>query len=185
MILLLGPLICFMIVAAVVALETRHLLSAVIAVGAVGFGLSFAFIVLGAPDIAITQIVVEVLVLVMLIRGTVGRDVHAEVEAREHFATGAALVLLLLLFILAGHALSALPPFGQPAALAGGASEAYIAGALSDTGAANVVASILLDFRGYDTLGEATVLFAAIVGALAVLRRPARTDEGGGGEAKR
>jgi len=181
MIVLLGPLICFMIIAAVVALETRNLLSAVIAVGAVGFGLSFAFIVLAAPDIAITQIVVEVLVLVMLIRGTVGRSVTAEAEPRQHFAAGAALLLLLLLFIVGGQALSALPPFGQPVSLAGGASQTYLADAVADTGAANAVTAVLLDFRGYDTLGEATVLFAAIVGACAILRRPARRSESEGG----
>lgn len=174
MIALLAPLIGFMIVAAVVALETRHLLSAVIAVGAVGFGVSIAFILLGAPDIAITQIVVEVLILVILIRGTIGRDVTAEEVPRGPFAAAVTLLFLAGLFAMGNRALSALPPFGHPVALSGGASHAYLAEGLSQTGAANIVTAVLLDYRAYDTLGEATVLFTAIVGALVVLRRPAR-----------
>ncbi len=41
-----------------------------------------------------------------------------------------------------------------------------------------MVASILLDFRGYDTLGEATVLFTAVMGVLAVVRRVGRKEQG-------
>jgi len=43
--------------------------------------------------------------------------------------------------------------------------------AQNETGANNVVTSVVFDYRGYDTLGEATVLFAAIAGALITLRR--------------
>ncbi len=46
-----------------------------------------------------------------------------------------------------------------------------IENAQNETGANNVVTSVVFDYRGYDTLGEATVLFTAIAGALVVLRR--------------
>jgi len=45
---------------------------------------------------------------------------------------------------------------------------------LSKTGAANLVTSVILDFRGYDTLGEATVLFTAVMGVIVVLRKIGR-----------
>jgi multisubunit Na+/H+ antiporter MnhB subunit len=48
---------------------------------------------------------------------------------------------------------------------------------LKETGAANIVTAVLLDYRAYDTLGEATVLFTSIVGALAILRKKARKKE--------
>ncbi|MCK4325548.1 DUF4040 domain-containing protein, partial [bacterium] len=51
-------LLLFMIAGAIIAVETKDLLSSVIAVGAVGLGLSVAFLVLKAPDLAITQLVV-------------------------------------------------------------------------------------------------------------------------------
>jgi multisubunit Na+/H+ antiporter MnhB subunit len=51
------------------------------------------------------------------------------------------------------------------------ASQTYISQGLEKTGAANLVASVILDFRAYDTLGEATVLFTAIIGATVILRK--------------
>jgi multicomponent Na+:H+ antiporter subunit B len=59
-------LLVFMIIGAIIAIEMKDLLSAVIAVGAVGLGLSLVFLVLKAPDVAITQIVVEMLCLIIL-----------------------------------------------------------------------------------------------------------------------
>ena len=53
-------------------------------------------------------------------------------------------------------------------------SKTYVREGMERTGAANIVTAILLDFRAYDTLGEATVLFCAILGALAILRQKAR-----------
>ncbi len=46
------------------------------------------------------------------------------------------------------------------------------------TGATNTVAAVLLDYRAYDTLGEATVIFVSIIGAYAILRRVGRKKEG-------
>ena len=46
----------------------------------------------------------------------------------------------------------------------------YLDQGLQQTGAANLVASVILDFRAFDTLGEVTVLFAAALGVLAVVR---------------
>lgn len=45
-----------------------------------------------------------------------------------------------------------------------------LAEAPENTGSANVVTSVVWGYRGYDTLGEVTVLFTAVVGVLAVLR---------------
>ena len=67
-------LLIFMIIGAIVAIETKDLLSSVIAVGAVGLGLSIMFLVLKAPDVAITQLVVEILCLIILIRATYKKD---------------------------------------------------------------------------------------------------------------
>ncbi|MCX5656890.1 MAG: DUF4040 domain-containing protein, partial [Candidatus Omnitrophica bacterium] len=52
-------LLLFMIIGAIIAIESKDLLSGVIAVGAVGFALCLAFLILKAPDLAITQLVVE------------------------------------------------------------------------------------------------------------------------------
>ncbi|MEM2715848.1 MAG: hydrogen gas-evolving membrane-bound hydrogenase subunit E, partial [Candidatus Thermoplasmatota archaeon] len=47
----------------------------------------------------------------------------------------------------------------------------WIYGAVKETGADNAVTSVVFDYRGYDTLGEATILFAAIAGVLTLFRR--------------
>ena len=51
-----------------------------------------------------------------------------------------------------------------------------IMNAQNETAANNVVTSVVFDYRGYDTLGEATVLFAAIAGALITLRKEGKNE---------
>jgi multisubunit Na+/H+ antiporter MnhB subunit len=55
-----------------------------------------------------------------------------------------------------------------------GVAADYLARSAEQTGAANVVMAVILDYRAYDTLGEATIIFVAILGAYAVLRRLGR-----------
>jgi len=50
----------------------------------------------------------------------------------------------------------------------------YLAEGTQKTGAVNIVTAVILDFRAYDTLGEATVLFTSVIGIMAILRRPGR-----------
>ncbi|MFH0952807.1 MAG: hydrogen gas-evolving membrane-bound hydrogenase subunit E [Verrucomicrobiota bacterium] len=172
-----GVLLVFMIIGAIVALETKDLLASVISVGAVGFGVSVAFLFLGAPDIAITQVVVEVLTLVILIRATISRDLTSVEEERDFFSMTVGVAMLMLVFVFGVMALQSLPAFGHPVIdRLGEAAPAthYLRAGLKETGAANMVAAIILDYRGYDTLGEATVIFAAVIGALAILRSKAR-----------
>ncbi len=52
----------------------------------------------------------------------------------------------------------------------------YIDNATWQTGAANVVTTIVWGYRGYDTLGESTVLFTAVIGVVMVLRAVRRDD---------
>jgi multisubunit Na+/H+ antiporter MnhB subunit len=69
-----------------------------------------------------------------------------------------------------------LPNFGSPvfASTPQAASQTYIEEGFEKTGAANIVAAVVLDYRAYDTLGEATVLFSAILGAVVILRKKSR-----------
>ena len=82
-------LIVFMLVAALIAVETRDLLSSVISLGAAGFALSVIDLLLGAPDLAITQVVVEVIALVMLIRVVITRTDTTSQAPRDTLRTGA------------------------------------------------------------------------------------------------
>ncbi len=169
-------LLVLMITSAVIALETRNLLASVISMGAVGLLLSIAFILLGAPDIAITQIVVETLFLIILIRATVYRDPY-HMPSRSQLLGGIAGLVAILLFAVFGILMFAeFPALGHSVLdrVADAPSVTYVAQGLSLTGAGNLVTAVLLDFRAYDTLGEATIMFCAIIGALVILRRKAR-----------
>ena len=68
-----------------------------------------------------------------------------------------------------------LPPFGFPLMRV---AQTYLAEGIAKTGATNIVASVILDYRAYDTLGEATILFTAVIGVLAIVRRTGRKKEG-------
>ncbi len=215
-------LLAFMLIGALVAIETRDLLSSVICVGAIGFGTSLVFLLLGAPDLAITQVVVEILVLVVLVRVVITRRDETYATSRSTLPVGAVLlalgVMAAVVFVtLAGRAEEgalAMHPFGRPRlaqraeasvmapagradlappdltvpASVGGAflERGLVADAASrGTGAANYVMGVLLDYRAYDTLGEATVIFVAVVGAYAVLRKVGRSPRHAGDEPHR
>ena len=90
-------LLLFMIIAAIIAVETKDLLSSIICVGAIGVGTSLMFLFLRAPDIAITQIVVEVLGLIILIRATISRDLTFITGGREFFGTVVSVVIIFVI----------------------------------------------------------------------------------------
>ncbi|MFC1650436.1 hydrogen gas-evolving membrane-bound hydrogenase subunit E [Candidatus Latescibacterota bacterium] len=175
MILLYGLMI-FMIIGAVIAIETKDLLSSVISVGAMGMALSIIFLILGAPDLAIVQVAVEVIALIMLIRLIVIREDVTVAHRYRHgeiFATATGLVFAGIFIVFASIAYKEMPVFGNPLLRV---SQQYISEGFSISNAGNIVSAILLEFRAYDTLGEATVIFTSIVGAIVILRKKGRRD---------
>ena len=168
----LNLLLLFMIVGAIIAVEMKDMLSSVIALGAIGLGLSLAFLLLKAPDLAITQLVVEILCVIILIRATIRRDLPFSTSGRWFLNTAITVVFLVVFMFFAQQALKDLPIFGQPIMRV---AQTYLElGRQFKTGAANLATSVVLDFRAYDTLGEATVLFTAVIGLLAVMRKSGR-----------
>jgi multisubunit Na+/H+ antiporter MnhB subunit len=174
-------LLLFVIIGALVAVETKNLLSSIICIGAAGFGGSLMFLFLRAPDIAITQIVVEVLALVILIRASISRDKTFISGDWELVGVIFSVAFLLVIFLAGTRVFDALPEFGTPSFTVnsqpeGTASQHYLQDGVNDTGATNIVTSVILDYRAYDTLGEATVLFTSILGAVVILRKQSRTQ---------
>ena len=164
-------MLIFMIIGAIIAIEVKDLLSSVVAVGAVGLGLSIVFLMLKAPDLAITQLVVEILALIILIRATLKKDLPFSTSGRWLVNTVITVSFIILLLIVAEKCLRDLPEFGYPIVRV---ATNYLKDGLVQTGAANIVSAIILDYRAYDTLGEATVLFTAVIGVLAIVRRVGR-----------
>ena len=180
MIEVLALLILLTVLAAVITVATTNLLFAVISLGAVGFLLAIVFLFLAAPDIAIVQIGVEVVTLVILIRATLGRDAQMTQITKPLVGVAFAAALVAVIGLFGMQILNEFPAFGTPVMerFTDAPSATYLRDGLAETGGPNIVTAVLLDFRAWDTLGEATVLFCAALGTVAVLRRKARIKPG-------
>ncbi len=174
---LLISILVLMILGAIYALQAKDLLSAVIAYGIVGFGLVICFLVLRAPDLAIVQIVVEIITLIIMI-AVILNTTREEVKEKApkisilYYLLGIIFVAGFLYFFIS--ATKGLSIFGAHETRM--ATE-YIKNGAIKTGSINLVTGVILDYRGYDTLGEITILFTAVIGIITVLRIKGRVKK--------
>ena len=160
----------FMILGAIFALHARDLLSAVVAMGIVGYGLVICFLLLKAPDLAIVQIVVETITLVIMVAvvlDSTREEIKVTIDRRSILNAIVGFIVFACLFYFFVAAIENLDPLGAHTLRM---SEAYVVGAAEKTGSVNLVTGVLFDFRAYDTLGEAVILYTAALGALTLLR---------------
>ncbi len=170
-------LLAFVLVAGIIAVETHDLLSSVLCMGAVGFGLSLAEMVLKAPDLVLAGVVVEVFALVLLIRIVITRQEAPEefIENTPTVALTGGIILSIVIGMLLCFQAASFTAFGEPLMDMG---QAYLEEGVVQ-GVQNQVTAVLLDYRAYDTLGEVTVIFTAIMGCYALLRREGEKDSEG------
>jgi multicomponent K+:H+ antiporter subunit A len=161
-----GLLVALGLAAAALAtvLLHRQRLVALVLAGAVGLLVSLAFVGFSAPDLALTQLAVEVVTVVLLLLALYFLPQHTPAEASR---TRWVRDLGLALAAGAGAAALAWALLTRPNETIAGY---YIANSVPGGGGANVVNVILVDFRGFDTLGEITVLALAALGIHAMLR---------------
>jgi multicomponent Na+:H+ antiporter subunit B len=159
-----------MILGALYAIHAKDLLSAVIACGIVGYGLVICFLLLKAPDLAIVQIVVETISLIIMVAVVLDssrEELFSKPDAQGYVSSVTAILLVVVLFYFFMISIETLDAFGHGTLRM---AAHYIEGATAKTGSANLVTGVIFDFRGYDTLGEATVLITAVLGVLTILR---------------
>jgi len=167
---LLSVILGFMIIGAIYALHANDLLSAVIAQGIVGYGLVICFLHLSAPDLAIVQIVVETITLIIMVAVVLDssrKELKTPAGWKETVNIILGLVFIAFMIYFFDMATASLDLFGEHTMRM---AQTYVEEGAQRTGAANLVTGVLWDFRGYDTLGEATILFTAALGILTVLR---------------
>jgi multisubunit Na+/H+ antiporter MnhB subunit len=85
------------------------------------------------------------------------------------------LISLLVLVVILVWGMLLIHPFGYPEA--SDMDNYILENAQEETGSNNVVTSVIFDYRGFDTLGEATILFTAVTGVLLLLRTLKRKEE--------
>ena len=136
---------------------------ALIIVGAVGLLVALVFVKFSAPDLALTQLSVEVVTVVLLLLALyfLPQTTPAESGKSQHLRDGTLAVVA-----GSGAALLAWAVLTRPAESIGGW---FLANSVSGGGGSNVVNVILVDFRGFDTFGEITVLAIAALGIFALL----------------
>ena len=142
----------------------RERLLALVLIGVVGLVVSLAFVRFSAPDLALTQLLVEIVTVLLLLLAMYFLPAATPTES-SMWRRGRDL----LLSVAAGGAVAALTwtLLTQPLDTI---AWYYLENAKPGGGGYNVVNVILVDFRGYDTLGEITVLGIAAVGIVALLQ---------------
>jgi multicomponent Na+:H+ antiporter subunit A len=166
------------IVAAIALVFSSRRFASVLLLGAVGYGVAVLFVLQGAPDLALTQFLIEslsVVVFVLVLRYLPPTYSRSEwrIARIGRIVTSLAVGVFVLVFALAAGGFrpdSILP-----------VSREFLARSAEQAGGNNVVNVILVDFRGYDTLGEITVLLVAALG-VASLVLASRRDQGVGDE---
>jgi multicomponent K+:H+ antiporter subunit A len=150
---------------------------AVVLAGAVGLVASLTFLAFSAPDLAMTQLSVDVASTVLLMMGLALLPQHAPRESSAGRRTRDAILALAagggiawLTWLVLTRDFDSISWF-------------FLEQSVPAGGGTNAVNVILVDFRGYDTFGEITVLGIAAVGVLALLdglrvRRPGGDAEG-------
>ena len=158
--------VAVIIAGAIAATLAKSTMAAVLSLGVVGYGVAMTFLLYGAPDLAMTQFSVEtltVIIYVLVFRHfrNLGRS-HLPLVRGRDVVIGAAIGTLIGALVLS------VPTTETAARL----REYFVAFGPTLGHGRNIVNVILVDFRGFDTMGEITVLATAAIGVRALLRIP-------------
>lgn len=189
-------LLALLAVTAIAVVRTTNLFAAVMLAGIYSFLSAGLFTVMDAVDVAFTEAAVGAGISTVLMLATLAlvgskvktpqiriRDISAKVPSRRPRFP------LVVVFITGGiliYGTLDMPPYGDPEnPIHQHVAPRYLEESEHEIGVPNVVTSILASYRGYDTLGEVTVVFTAAVGVLILLsamRGRDRYGEEGWGE---
>ena len=162
-------LVLMTVVSAYVTMRVRTSLGAIISLGVVGVTVTLFYVFFSAPDLALTQLLIEVLtvVLLVLVFTKLPPDTRPPMQRLKQ-------VRNVLVALAAGAFGFILVLFNSSEAMqaAQSISGYFLQNAVPEGHGANVVNVILVDFRGFDTMGEITVLALAALGGYALLNAP-------------
>ena len=151
----------------------RSLFGVVILASIYSFLMASVLIVLDAVDVAMTEASVGAGISTVILLATL--HLIKTTEIRSPFMHRLPLFVVVVVGAVLVWGTLVLPPFGTPEAIIHRhVVPRYIADTIRETNVPNVVTSVLADYRGYDTLGETTVIFTAGIGVMLLLRRARR-----------
>ena len=152
------------LVASIATVRAKTFLRAVVALGVVGYSVALFFVLYGAPDLAMTQFLIETLSLILFVFVFYYMPPFKRFSTRpvimRHAAIGTAVGALFTLLVLVATSVQWHPTISTYFS-----QNSYLMGQ-----GRNIVNVILVDFRGFDTLGEITVLAVAGIGVYSLIR---------------
>ncbi|MFP3510979.1 Na+/H+ antiporter subunit A [Peribacillus sp. SIMBA_075] len=159
-------LAAIIVISSIAILFARSRLTSIIILGAVGYTISLFFVLLRAPDLALTQLVIETISVSLFLLCFFHLPLMASrKEERMTFRLNNALISIGVGVIVTLIALSA-----HSNKLFDSISSYYLENAYKEAGGKNVVNVILVDFRGLDTMFEISVLSIAALGIFAMIK---------------
>lgn len=174
-------LLAFLVIVAVTVIRLRDLFAVVMLFGIYSLVSAALFVELDAPDVAFTEAAVGAGISTVLMLATLVLTDRDENRPAHRPWLPLAVVLVTGAFLVYGTL--DIPPFGAPDnPVQEHVAPRYLEQSGEEIGIPNVVTSVLASYRGYDTLGEVTVIFTAGLGVLALLGAARRLRGHGEGE---
>ncbi|MFQ5984245.1 MAG: DUF4040 domain-containing protein [Alphaproteobacteria bacterium] len=163
-------LLLLLMMATVAIIRLRNLVAVAMLLGLYSFLMAAVWVILDAVDVALTEAAVGVGISTILMLAAVS------LTSRSEKAPARRSVVPFLLVLMTGAALlyatADMPVFGDPKAPAQRhVAPRYIRDTPREIGIPNMVTAVLASYRGYDTLGEVTVIFTGGIGVLVLLSR--------------
>ena len=166
-------LLAFVLASAIATALLRDVLGSIVAFSAYSLGIAVIWVFLRAPDVGLTEAAVGAGVMTVLFLLTIAKTVRPPGERTLERVDLGALAIAVGLVAVLSTTLFALPPVGagDSAVATDDVTRYYLENAYEETEVKNAVTAVLAAYRGFDTLGEAVVVYAAGISLLLVLGR--------------
>ena len=163
-------ILCLLVITAIAINQQDNLFATTMLTGIFSLLSASLFVCLDAVDVAFTEAAVGAGIALILFLGTLSLIKFKEKIKNKLSVISLSIVVTTGAFLIYG--LHDIPAFGQ----AENPVQTYLAGKYiiesgNEIGIPNLVTSVLASYRGYDTLGEITVIFTACIGVLILLGR--------------
>jgi len=175
-------LLALLVIHAIAIIYLRNLFAVIMLFSSFSFISAGLFVVMDAVDVAFTEAAVGAGISTVLMLGTIALTYSRGDNKQEKLPAHKPWLPLIVVILTGGmliYGTSDIPAFGDPLAPAQQhVAPYYLEQSLPDTGVPNVVTAVLASYRGFDTLGEVTVIFTAGVAVLLLIggRRRTKTE---------
>lgn len=160
-------LLALLTTTAIAVVVTRNLLTSTILLSIFSLLMAAMYLVLGAPDVAITEAAVGAGISTMLFLAVLLLTGHTEKRSAHPIMP---LIVIILTAAALLYATAGMPDFGDPNAVTNNhIVPHYLNASYGEIGIPNVVTSILANYRGFDTFGEVMVVFTAAMAVWCLL----------------